>query len=331
MSSLRVVAALLLLSGALPVSPAQADGASQRALIASAEAFEATNRPDLALSAWQEALLADPGSRLARRCEARISYLNERSEGGFAPLAELMRMQHAGSAGQSRARVEEFESSLTRLPRGVVRKESRMLVAEAWAHSIADARQAVRAYETLLRTEDLDENERHATFSALASLHSSLGETRQAQAMLSAAGLQQTPAGAAIQREGTRVVGRIVALTFVIAFALIVTFVIVRARLPVAAFRRVFSLSHIGAALFIALVPMLVARAYDEAAADTFGLLALCVLLLLAASRLVGEAFDILRPTRTLVSAAAVSAALAVLSAGYLLLDRAGGLIGIGL
>lgn len=327
----RVVVPLLLLGLALTAATARADGATQRALIASAEAFEAASRPELALSAWQEALLAEPGSRLARRCEARISYLNERREGGFVPLADLMRMQHLGSAGQSRARIVEFESSLIHLPRGVVRKESRMLVAEAWAHSIGDARQAVRAYETLLRTEDLDDNERHAAWSALATLHSSLGETRQAEAMLSAAGLQRTPAGAAIQREGTRVVGRIVALTFVIGFALIVTFVIVRARLPAAAFKRVFTMPGIVAALFIALVPMLVARAYDEAATDTFGLLALCVLLLLAASRLVGEAFDILRPRRALVSASAVAAALAVLSAGYLLLDRAGGLIGIGL
>ncbi|MBK8169093.1 MAG: hypothetical protein IPK60_01960 [Sandaracinaceae bacterium] len=310
---------------------ARADDVAQQTLIARAEAFERESDPRQAIVAWSEALAASPSSRLARRCETRIAYLEARRENDFVPLARLMRMRQGGRASQTRPSIERFEATLDALPAGIVRKESRMLVAEAWMSSIRDPRRAIRAYRALLLLDALEGNERRAILSGLASAYSALGDSDAAVRALNQAGLGDTPVGATIRLEGERRVGRVAAYGALVVFILLAAAAIWRARIDLGAVRKTLAGPRIAAAVFVTVIPLVLARAYDASATDTFTLLGACVMCILFVASLAGEAFDARKPAKAFAVATACSAAFAVLATGYLLLDRAGGLIAIGL
>lgn len=329
----RLVLASLcvLLSFVSAGSRARADAETQGELIARAESFERENQPREALAAWQRALELQRSSRLARRCEARIAYLSARSEGDFQPLARLMTMQHGGIDAQSESAIRAFERDVARMPAGIVRRESRALIAEAWSTSIRAPAQAVEAYLVWLREGGLTPNERRSAMSGLASAYAANGETRRAAQALDAAGISRTPAAEMIRREAKRRVGRVVATGVVLLFVLIAIAAVARSGLSRAMLRSVLSPLAILAAGFACAVPLAIANWYDHAASDTFAVLGGVGLVALLLARLTGSAFDA-RPTPTYLRAgAAVSAGLAFLSVGYLLLDRAGGLLSIGL
>lgn len=328
-----LLAVLLVATAGIVLAPwsARADRLLQAAHIARAEQHERENRPAAALDEWRRALAEDPSSRLSRRCEARIRFLSERSEAGFDPLARLMTIQNAGMEAQRADTIRGFAEQVARMPEGRVRRESKMLIAEAWATSIREPREAINAYLSLLREDGLDEAERRAAMSGLAASYSAAGDARGAAQALEAAGLSRTPAGEMLRLEAQRRIGRILARIGIALFAILSIVALVRAGASVTLLRGAVPPRAVLAGAFVCGVPLLIAHQYDAAATDTFSLLFVTGLAVLLLARIVGAAFEKRPPSPWFRYATAASAACGMLAVGYLLLDRAGGLLSIGL
>jgi hypothetical protein len=78
------------------------------------------------------AIAALPESTWAGRAQARIEWLDARSEGDFAPLVALERVRRDPEAADDPAVIAALAERASQFPPGRVRVEARMLVAEAW-------------------------------------------------------------------------------------------------------------------------------------------------------------------------------------------------------
>lgn len=153
MPRLVLLAALLVSLDAAAQAPAQFD------LLVQAEAAERDADPVRARTLYREAYEADPGSRLARRAEARLLHIEERSEGDLRPLAALLRARRDIDT-LDRASLDRFEQEVAAFPPGRVRRESLSILADAWARRFADHDRALAAYAALLADPALEGNER---------------------------------------------------------------------------------------------------------------------------------------------------------------------------
>jgi hypothetical protein len=85
-----------------------------------------------ALAHYRACVDAAPFGRPARSARGRITWIEERSEGNFAPLTTLAAVrQDAGSLGEGAA-VDRFAVQTESFPPGLVRSELRVRMAEAW-------------------------------------------------------------------------------------------------------------------------------------------------------------------------------------------------------
>jgi hypothetical protein len=75
---------------------------------------------------------AAPTTRWAFRASDRITWLRARSEGDFAPLRRLESVRHDPALSDDPATLDALAREADGFPPGMVRVESRMLVAEAW-------------------------------------------------------------------------------------------------------------------------------------------------------------------------------------------------------
>jgi hypothetical protein len=75
---------------------------------------------------------AAPTTRWAFRASDRITWLRARSEGDFAPLRRLESVRHDPGLSDDPATLDSLVREADGFPPGMVRVESRMLVAEAW-------------------------------------------------------------------------------------------------------------------------------------------------------------------------------------------------------
>jgi hypothetical protein len=85
-----------------------------------------------ALDRDRAAIAALPESAWARRAQARIEWLEARSEGDFAPLVALERVRRDPDAADDPVVIAALAERASQFPPGRVRVEARMLVAEAW-------------------------------------------------------------------------------------------------------------------------------------------------------------------------------------------------------
>ncbi len=104
-----------------------------------AEALFLLARLDEEDGAYPQALIDDracidaaPTSRWAFRASDRITWLRARSEGDFAPLRRLESVRHDPALSDDPATLQALAHEADAFPPGMVRVESRMLVAEAW-------------------------------------------------------------------------------------------------------------------------------------------------------------------------------------------------------
>jgi hypothetical protein len=84
-----------------------------------------------------------PGSRWAHNARKRVTWLSERSEGDFAPLAQLQRSQRNPALANDPAALDAFAREVDRFPPGMVRGEARMLAAETWLKDMHRPQNAV--------------------------------------------------------------------------------------------------------------------------------------------------------------------------------------------
>jgi hypothetical protein len=87
------------------------------------------------------------GGRWARGARARVTWLEQRAEGGFAPLSRFLRMRRDTRRCNDADEVAAFAREAETFPPGLVRSASRMLAAEAWSNRLGhpdDARMELR-------------------------------------------------------------------------------------------------------------------------------------------------------------------------------------------
>jgi hypothetical protein len=85
-----------------------------------------------ALANYSACVASLPSSRWARNARQRITWLDERSEGEFKPLASLQRVKRDPSLANDPATIDALAAAAEAFPAGLVRGEARMLVAETW-------------------------------------------------------------------------------------------------------------------------------------------------------------------------------------------------------
>ncbi len=294
-----------------------------------ADRAESEARPADALALWRRALVSAPTSRVAGRCERRIAYLSAHGEGGFAPLADLLRMRQLVTSELSAARLEAYARRLEGYPRGLARREGRELVADAWLGRLGDPTRARRAYERWLAEPGIDDAERRLAASGLARALTLLGDPSAALAAMEQAGLGASSDADDLRVAVRRRVLRVIAVALLALFALGGAALGGHRGLRPAALRRAFTGPRVVAAAWVLGGPLLLASLFDHAATDTFVTLALAGSALLAVASIFGvglEGAPIGR--RRAVAAGAFAAAL---GAGFLVLDRAGFLLSLGL
>lgn len=214
---LSVLAALaVLLGGARAFAD---DRALQERLLDQAAAAERAFDPRGAVRLYDEAERAAPTSRRASHARARRSWLTARAEGDFGPLVELLRVQRLGPAEDPGA-ISTFEAKLPSFPDGIVRREGRALVAEAWLGRYAAPERAFAACEAWLAEPGLDGAERALAIAGLARASDDLGRPDEAVRILSEAGLLDRPEAALVRARALGSAGRPVALASLLAFVL---------------------------------------------------------------------------------------------------------------
>lgn len=107
------------------------------------EAFEFAR----ALALYDEGRALDPGSARAPRAEARAAMLRSHAEGDFVPFTKLERVRRTPSLSSDPRAVDELVRDAEAFPPGLVRVETWVLAAEAYAHRFSRPADA----DTLLR------------------------------------------------------------------------------------------------------------------------------------------------------------------------------------
>ena len=85
-----------------------------------------------ALAHYRASLNASGSGRLARSARKRIVWIEERSQGGFAPLAALARLRHEPSIADDPTASAALATETESFPPGLVRSEIRLRLAQAW-------------------------------------------------------------------------------------------------------------------------------------------------------------------------------------------------------
>ena len=312
-----------LLGVGTPAARAQSPAQTQRAELEAARAAEEAFDPAEAMERYRAALEIDPSSRLARRARGRVRYLEERSEGGFAPLAELMRAQQARG---DREALRRFAEARRGFPSGRVRQEGAMLLAESWS-TLGDAEEALSAYREWLEEPELEEQARIRATAGLARLLEQEDRTDEAIAVLNEQALGDVEVGREIAAAQRTRVRRGVALGVLAGFALLLLALLRLRWLEPAVLRRAAAPRRLLVGAYVLLGPLAVAWLYDPSSRDTFGLLALTPAPLVFVASCAGQALG--GAPRWKRWAVALGAVAAHAAAGYLVLVARGNTLGL--
>ena len=115
-----------------------------------------------ALANYSACIAVMPTSRWAGIARKRVAWLGERSEGRFTPLAHLQRVKRDPALANDPAAIEALASDAETFPRGMVRGEARMLVAETWLRQMNRSKDAVDELRKVL--DDPNADRRTAVF-----------------------------------------------------------------------------------------------------------------------------------------------------------------------
>ncbi len=102
-----------------------------------------------AVNHYRQSIAAKPvgsGARWARNAANRMQWLSARSEGDFAPLARLQLFKRDPVLAADPAAIDALARDTEAFPPGIVRAESRMLVATAWLGPLHRPRDAIRLF-----------------------------------------------------------------------------------------------------------------------------------------------------------------------------------------
>lgn len=299
-----------------------AEAGAQAALLARGEQAERELRLGDAVTDYAEAERADPQSRLARKARARLDYLRPRSEGGFAPLAELLRART--EAARDRDALAAFEARVSGFPPGRVRRESRALVAESYLR-LDWPLDAVRAHRAWLEEPELEDAEWLRASHGLALARARLGDLTGSLETLRARGLGASEAATHVQLMLIRRWARPLSVALVIGFVLLAVLVAIRRR-PPGLFGRAFAPARVGVAVWVLGVPLLLAFFHRPETWRAMSFFTPGALVIVAAAALAGAALS--AGERRAVLGLRVAGVLAQLAVAYLAFDSSGALFG---
>ncbi|HEX3757945.1 MAG TPA: hypothetical protein VHW23_04545 [Kofleriaceae bacterium] len=106
-----------------------------------------------AMNHYRQSIAARPASssaRWARNAASRIQWLSVRSEGDFAPLARLDRFKRGPALAADPAAIDALAHDTEAFPPGIVRAESRLLVATAWLGPLHRPRDAIGLFRRVV-------------------------------------------------------------------------------------------------------------------------------------------------------------------------------------
>jgi len=309
---LRAVLGMLLASGSV------ASAQPPSVLLREAEAAERDADPRRALRLYREVAEADDGGRLARRAERRITFLEERAEGEFAPLSGLLRARNTPGEASLAALAEEVAS----FPPGRVRRESWQLLGERHLAAGRTA-EAIAAYRAWTREPELPEAERRLATTGLARALGNEGRAAEGLQVLEEESLGESRVAEMLAQDERRGQREVVAAAVLAIFALLVLGVGRRGLLDVGAMKRAWRPSRWVAVAYALGVPLLVAAMYDLSSLDTFALLAGLTLPVMAVTALAAESAR--GKARWLLLSGALASHGAV---AYLVLARSGHVLG---
>jgi hypothetical protein len=312
------------LSDLVVASPAVAG--DQAALLERAQQAEKAADPERAAALYEDALAAAPGARLARRARARLAWLAERSEGGYAPLAALLRVQNLEPEERS-ASIAAFEAEVASFPEGRVKREALAIVADTHL-ARGDAAAAEAAYRRWLASPGLSEAERQLAASGEALARARQGRVDESIDALEAQGLGGRAEAVYLRAErAARAIGWI-------AGALVAAFVALglasggAAGVSSRGLRSAFSPARLAAAAFVLVPPLALVWLHDHRLVKQASevVLACAAGLVLAALFGAGASLRGVSPARgralaALAALATVSAAAAALAHSRLLFD----------
>jgi hypothetical protein len=305
------------------------DRARQLALVREADRAENEARPADAVALWRQALVAAPTSRLAGRCETRLAYLAARSERGYAPLADLMRMRRLSTSALSAQVLDGYARRLDGYPHGRARREGRELVADAWLGRLGDANRGRLAYQRWLAEPGVEGVELRLAASGLSRAYAQLGDSGAALAAMERVGLGASNEAKALRLRSRRGVLRAISWSLLGAFMALGLALGGYRGLRLARLRSALTPMRLAAGAWVLLGPLLIAWRFDRAATDTFVTLALAGAAVLLVAAVFGAGLvDAPASPRRAVAAAAFAA---MFGAGFLVLERAGFLLGLGL
>lgn len=295
---------------------------SPAALVVRARAAEAHAQPAQALALYEQARAAAPTSRLAAVAERRIAWLKARSEGDFVPLHELMRFRR--TAPVTAGATAQLERNLASFPAGLVRREARQAVGQAWLQ-LGRPHRAEKAFRALLGEPGLAVPEKRMAVIGVARALDAQGDPGRAARWLEAHGapttalLQRHYASSSRARVGRWIAAGLLAVCFLaMVLAAGVRWLdprrLVRALVP----RRML----VGA--YVLLVPLALAYAFDSVTLDTFARLALGLGAVLAVTWAASDGLVTRGPTRARRVTVATASVLAHLAVAYLVLVAAG-------
>ncbi|MFO0564095.1 MAG: hypothetical protein U0263_00455 [Polyangiaceae bacterium] len=305
----------------MPTSARAAEPEAQSALLDRAERAERELALSAAVELYAQAEQADAESRLARRARSRIEYLGARSEGGFAPLGELLRAQRSAD---DPAALAHFEAKVSGFPGGRVRREARALIADAYLR-LDRPIDAVRAHRAWLAEPNLDEADWRRATTGLARARARLGDLTGSLEVLRARGLGAGEEATYVELSLVRRWARPLSATIVTAFVLGVLRLALRRR-PRKLLSRALSPARLLAASWVMGIPAVLAFLHRPETWRAMSAFVPGALAVAAAASLAGTCLSPgERRLRLALAAAAIAAQVGV---AYFAFDSSGALFG---
>ncbi|MCC6524524.1 MAG: hypothetical protein IT373_17850 [Polyangiaceae bacterium] len=303
-----------------PSAPASTSGETEaEAALRRGQDAEVAAEPAAAVGHYRRVLELAPGSRLARRAERRLEWLEARGDDGYRPLAALMRTR--ADPALDADKLAHFEQELLGFAPGAVRREARAFVAEAYVRLGAHAA-ALAAYERWLAEPGLEPGEARRAERGRALELDALG--RDGLAALTAADLAQSPEGRFLRARRLLRGGRIFAVATGLAFAAAVVLFQLWRGVSRAALRALLRPERLALACLVLVPPVLVVRAYERAYARAAVALALAGLVGLVTATLAGAAPAVRSASRARRGTLACVVLAAQLGLGFAALDTTG-------
>lgn len=269
---------------------------------------ESAADPGAALDAYRHVVSSAPGSRLGRRAQTRIAWLEARGDGGYAPLAALLGFQGRTPAERTPDVVAAFEVVVAAMPSGLVRAEARVAVAGEWTR-LGDTPRALAAWQAALDDPDASPSQRQMIRESMARARMDGGDLAGALGELEGAGLGDVTLHHVVERRMRAGTWVPVACAVVATFALVVLALVARSGRARELARSLVGLRS-AVALLVGAGPTMIVEWWGDDSVRAFEAFAPAAVAVVLLSYLAAEATDSPR-ARAAVGVLAIAASIA--------------------